>query len=729
MKTFNNYSKIYLYFFIAIVILIRILLWHSTIKNDYITICDTLFGKELSYTLKVCDMPVENASGISFEAKILSKSKLANNLQVQIKNGEKLNISYGDTITLRGVIEIPEDEMNPGNFDYRGYLKSQGICAVLKSDIILVKDIKESKLKSFYAIRSILSKQIFKYLPYEEASLVNALVTGSKNELPLNIENSFKHSGIYHIVAVSGLHLNMFVLFMSYFYTKIRAKKKKKQFIIVLATSASVIFMLMFTGYGISVKRAAIMAVMLALAQLLNREYSAKHSLFTAMAIILLAEPFAYMDVAFQLSFLSTLGIIIGANVIQKYNLDQTKTAFISNNLIITGFAWIFTFPITVNAFHAVSLVTLISNTIIIPFVPILLAFSYVFALVCVFSVPSITQIASLFTVVPAKAVIFLSELFSKIPGAYISVSTKGLFLLIGECALIYLLARTFVNKHKNAMCIIMSLIIIANSSFIVYNKKSSKCQIHFVNVGQGECAIIQTPGGKNVLIDCGSDSVNDVYNNNVLPYMNYECIKHFDLAFVSHYHNDHINGIIPMIEDGLIKTLILPDRIVANDEKKNAHDIIKSALQNKVKIVFLAEGDSFDADKVSEFKIINPPKTTKTDANNASGVIKFTCNDTKILFAADIAENSQYALLEKDIKADILKVPHHGGYSAMSDKFAKAVNSNYAVISCGVDNMYSHPSDKTIQAYSDAVILRTDINKTIKFIIYKDHIRYFTYE
>jgi len=729
MKTFSNYSKLYLYFFIAIMIFIRIHSWHNTLTNDYIVICDDICEKEQTYVLKVCDMPSETTSGISFEAKILSKSKLANKLKVQIKNGKNLNLSYGDAITLSGTLEIPENEMNPGNFNYRGYLKSQGICAVLKSDIIKVKNINESKLKAFYNVRSFVSKQFFKYLPYEEAGFLNALVTGSKNELPANIEDSFKRSGIYHIVAVSGLHLNMFVLFMSYLYSRIRVKKKKRQIIIIFATTASVIFMLMFTGYGVSVKRAAIMAVMLSLAQLINREYSAKHSLFTAMAIILLSEPFAYMDVAFQLSFLSTLGIIVGSNLIQKYNIDKRKAAFITNSFIITGFAWVFTFPVTVNAFHAVSLITPVSNMIILPCVPILLAFSYIFAVLCMFGVPIIAQFASLFAVVPAKAVILLSELFSKIPYSYIPVSIKGLFLFICEGILIYFLARAFIKKRKNAACIIMSLIIIANSSFMVYNKLSDKYQIHFVNVGQGECAIIQTPNGKNVLIDCGSDSVDDVYSNNVLPYMRYECIKSFDLAFISHYHNDHTSGIVPMIEDGLIKTLILPDRIVADDEKQNAHSIINSALQNKVKIVFLAEGDSFETDKNSEFRIINPPHTTKADANNASGVIKFSCYDTKILFAADIMEISQYALLEKDIKADILKVPHHGGYSAMSDKFAKEVNCRYAVISCGLDNIHSHPADKTLETYSDAKILRTDINKTIKFIIYKDYLRYFTYE
>ena len=220
-----------------------------------------------------------------------------------------------------------------------------------------------------------------------------------------------------------------------------------------------------------------------------------------------------------------------------------------------------------------------------------------------------------------------------------------------------------------------------------------------------------------------------NVYENNVLPYMNYENINKIDLAFVSHYHTDHSNGIVSMMKDKRIKTLILPDRMLSDDEKTLSDTLIKTALKNKVTVLFAAKGDSFETDKNSTLTILAPQKEICTDANNASMVIKFTCNKTDILFAGDISEISQYNLMTNyDIRSDIVKVPHHGGYSKMSEKFAKATGCDYAVISCGVDNKYSHPAKNTLNAYSDAKILRTDKSKTIKFIIHKDHVEHFAY-
>jgi len=728
MKTFSNYSKILLYILIGIIILIRILSWQSSIKNDYAIINNTNTEEANTFALKVCSVPKEKDYGVSFDAKIISESKLKNNLSVQLKHAENYDISYGDVLKLSGFLSLGNDAMNPGNFDYRYYLKSQGICGILKSDIARVNSIEKSSLNSFYAVRTRISQQFFEFLPYEEASLVNALITGSKDELTQNAEEAFKRAGVYHIVAVSGLHLNMFILFLSYLYYRIPFKKRKRQIIIIIGNLFAVVFMLMFTGFGVSVKRAAIMAVVLSIAPLVNREYSSIHSLFTAMILILLKEPFAYMDIGFQLSFLSTFGIIIAARIIQKYKIYEKRFSLIIQSLMLSGFAWIFTFMATVCAFHEISLITLISNMIILPLMPILLAFSYIFAILCAICTPGIIKIAAIFMVVPSKAVIFLSELLASIPAAYVPMSEKGALIFGTELFLILILVFSFMNKKKFVSCAVMSLIIFANSSFLVYNRFNQKYEIHFVNVGQGECSIIRTPGEKNILIDCGSESVNNVYENNVFPYMNYEGINKIDIAFVTHYHTDHANGIIPMIEDKRIKTLILPDRMISKDEKALSKEIIKTAMEYDVKVVFLAKGDSFKPDSGSECTIMNPPSQIRTDANDASTVIKFTCNNTKILFAGDIEEVSQYNLTENDIKADILKVPHHGGFSAMSEKFADAVDCDYAVISCGIRNLHSHPSEETLNAYSDAKILRTDKNKTIKFVIDKDKIKHYTY-
>ena len=206
------------------------------------------------------------------------------------------------------------------------------------------------------------------------------------------------------------------------------------------------------------------------------------------------------------------------------------------------------------------------------------------------------------------------------------------------------------------------------------------------------------------------------------------EGIYKIDLAFVTHFHSDHTNGIISMLEDRRIKTLMLPDRLASDDEKDVLNDLIQAAVKTNTHTIFLSKGDSINIDEQSEIKILNPSKYTRADANDSSLVIKFNCFDKSILFTGDIEEISQYAILKEGTKADILKVPHHGAFSTMSDKFAQALECDYAIISCGLNNSYSHPDERTLESYSSSAIFRTDINETIKFVIDENRIRHYLY-
>ena len=376
MKILRNYSKIIFYISVILLLSLRVFLWHISVVMDYNFISEFSEDDVHTFTLKVCSVPKVNDDTVSFDAKIISKTKIINKLHVNLKYAEKLNITYGDKLKLSGFLTISDKAMNPGNFDYRNHLKSQGVSAIFSSDITRIKNFENGFFKRFYTVRQNVSNKIFKHLPHEEESFVNALTTGVKSELSEDTERIFKHSGVYHIVAVSGLHLNMFILFLSYIYTILPFKKRKKRAIIILTNSLAIIFMIIFTGFGGSVKRAAIMSIILCIAPLLNREYSPIHALFISMIFILFGEPYSYLDISFQLSFMATLGIIFASEFIKRYKFSERKYSYVFESIIISSFSWIFTLPFTVNAFHGVSLITPISNMMILPFVPILLAFS-----------------------------------------------------------------------------------------------------------------------------------------------------------------------------------------------------------------------------------------------------------------------------------------------------------------------------------------------------------------
>lgn len=711
----KTHSITCVYIIFVSLILLRIYTWNKNFDKEALK-CENI--GECTVTCKIASIPTVKKSNVSFEANVIKGPDVTNKIYVRIKNGENLRLCYGDKITLTADNYPAKNEMNPGNFSYKYYLKSCGICMSLSSDVMRIRSVQSGKFHKLYNLRNRISENLFKYLPYNEASLANALVTGSKNELSEDLKSDFKKSGVYHIVAVSGLHLDIFILFMSYIYMQIKAKNHKKQYIILISNIAVAGFVYMFTGFGVSVARAALMTIILSISAITYRKYSSVHALFAAAAILFLHSPHTILNTSCQLSFLATFGILVSAFIITKYNINKMKYGKIAESLILTFGAWFFTLPVTVYVFGGVSMISFISNLVVLAAAPFALGFSYVFSALSIFMPDFICRIAACVTMIPLRFLINSADFFASIPGAYINVYPKTIFYVTVNLLFIPAFFLMLRKKYRLACSLVFVGIIAVDSAFIIHDTHSNVCMVSFMNVGQGDCTIIQTPTNKAVMIDCGSESENEVAESNILPYMYRSGIKKIDAAIITHYHNDHANGIITLMENNKIQKLYLPRCRPSEDEQKLANEILKTAVKRNISVEFIEHKNKIFLDEESEIDVLSPEKNLITDANNKSLVLMFKCFGEKILFTSDIEENTQYKLLSKNIKADILKIPHHGGKSLLSSNFAQKCMPEYCIISCGVNNSYNHPHSDTLDAYDCFKIYRTDENGMIEFEI-----------
>ena len=241
-----------------------------------------------------------------------------------------------------------------------------------------------------------------------------------------------------------------------------------------------------------------------------------------------------------------------------------------------------------------------------------------------------------------------------------------------------------------------------------------SEFSVHFIDVGQGDCSLIKC-GDKNILIDTGDS----VYSRNVIKYLKSQNVSKIDYMIISHPHADHIGGLEKIAKDIKIDTIYMLN-IDKNKIPKDVdyYNINKIISQNKFNIrnpVSEEKLKVYDAELT--FYI---PSYNSENLNNSSIVTKITYKDKKFLFTGDIEKASEKELLTKkyDLKADVLKVAHHGSNSSSTDEFLKAVNPEYCVISCGNDNSFTHPSDSTIKRLSEYSknIFRTDLLSDIVF-------------
>jgi competence protein ComEC len=236
----------------------------------------------------------------------------------------------------------------------------------------------------------------------------------------------------------------------------------------------------------------------------------------------------------------------------------------------------------------------------------------------------------------------------------------------------------------------------------------SSPLIIHFIDVGQGDSILIQSPDGKVGLIDGG------IEDSGVTQYLQNVGISHLDLVIATHPHEDHIGGLV-----GVLATFPV-DKVVTNGV---SHTTL--TYEHFLDAIALSQADyveAFRGDTISlgdlNFAVLSPIDNTDEDLNNGSLVLRLVYGKVSFLFTGDIQEAAEENILASglDVSATILKVAHHGSRTGSSMNFLNAVRPQVAIYSAGAGNDYGHPHPETIDRLKSvgASIYGTDINGTI---------------
>ncbi|MBP1542929.1 MAG: MBL fold metallo-hydrolase [Oscillospiraceae bacterium] len=260
-----------------------------------------------------------------------------------------------------------------------------------------------------------------------------------------------------------------------------------------------------------------------------------------------------------------------------------------------------------------------------------------------------------------------------------------------------------------------------------IVHVEQDEIAVHFLDVGQGDCALIKTPE-KNLLIDCGEESESGY----VIQYLRDFGVTRLDYVIATHPHSDHIGGmhrilssfdvgevIIPEVDDEQIPTTAFYEKMLDVIEKKN------------IGAFYAIQGQEFELCKGTVLKILGPLGHGYEDLNDYSVVAKVESGNYSFLFTGDMEKISEHELLDVwiDVRADVLKVAHHGSSSSSTTAFLKRVGPQYAVISVGEDNSYGHPADDVLERLKlvDADVLTTTEYGDIVFITDGNELRYTT--
>lgn len=239
--------------------------------------------------------------------------------------------------------------------------------------------------------------------------------------------------------------------------------------------------------------------------------------------------------------------------------------------------------------------------------------------------------------------------------------------------------------------------------------------KISCINVGEGDSILIQY-NSKNFLIDGGPLDGSD----NLLKYIRSEGIDNFSCIFITHPHEDHIGGLPRILSKYKVNNIFSSGSSSDSPAYVKLIDLIK---QNNIKCEVLKNGDKIIIDKNFFFQVLSSENSNKDNLNNDSLVLKLTFENNTFLFMGDAEKEIEDNLLESKInlKSDVIKIAHHGSSTSTSNEFLDAVSPKIALISCGLNNSFNHPSKIITNEFKNRNILffRTDIDGTIE--LYSD--------
>lgn len=661
--------------------------------------------------------------------------------RVKLSGNINSYIQYGDQILVRVKLKKPKGFHNPGGYDLEDALARDKVYTVgwIKDEDITVLGFKGYPFfRKIYDAREDIRKAIESSLGEESSYILQSMVIGEERGLSDEIRDAFMDSGTTHILSISGSHLGL-LAFLIYNIIRLSILWLPSNLLLrlTLYTSPSkiaafltmppVILYTIIAGGQVATIRSLIMILVYLFAILIEREDRLLNSLAFAAIIILLLNPQDLFDISFQLSYGSILsiGYVLDwwkgrekspIEIEEKGIIPKAKKRLVQYFLVAAA-ATLGTAPLVAYYFNQFSWVGLFSNIIIIPLagaviVPLGLFSGFLTALSGSITLP-------LSSLIDKSVVIFywIVKAFSKIPYAAIHLpSPPGLFI-----GFYYLFLYTILEwKRNKGMRIIgagASLLIIILTIFFLLNKPGGM-KVSFIDVGQGDSSLIELPDGKRMLIDGGKgpDKGFNAGRRVLAPYLWDKNIKRIDYLVLSHPHPDHMDGL-----GYIIKNFRINEIWVNGDESTEGYQEFRRLTEEKeIPVSVVKRGDAvFEGDYniyiLHPYPEFNPtsPRGEFSNQNNKSIVLKLLYKNRSFLFAGDIEKEAEENLIHlgKWLKADVIKVPHHGGKTSSTEEFLSIARPDIAVVSSGRDNIFHHPNPDVLERYEGmgTKVYRTD--------------------
>lgn len=625
-------------------------------------------------------------------------------------------LENGSRVSFTGTIYHPSRQQNPHGFDFDLYLKQHGIAAGVYGREALTVTTPASAFAGSpaYRLRSKLTKMLYEVMG-KNAALASVMLLGASDQLPEEARADFRVTGTAHILSISGLHV-AYIAAMVIWFLKLLRLSPKVRFFVLAAFLAAYSYLV---GLSPPVIRSSMMLLFYMGAKLNGQAHDPLTSISAAFLVLLILNPLDLLSPGFQLSFGAVTGMLMigeplvkgqnrlfpekrpkGRGMLRQYLHKQWQSVKTMPALGLAAQIGVM-FPLAA-WYNELSIFGIFVNLLVIPYTALLML-AYLLALACS-PLGGIGRIAGAAASFMTDALLFAVSLAAKIPGMAVKVPSPAWPVILGGAAFLLLLSPYVLFRGKRRIAMLaLALLFMFGGSCVLENKDVRYTQL---SVGDADAAILED-GGFTAVIDTGETGAE------VIDYLRGEG-RGIDALFLSHLHMDHAGGIEALLKEGItIRKVYVSDGAegaAADSEGLQKLSLLRDA---GIPVQELHMGDVVQSARAS-FTVLWPKQGSirpGQDANQTSLVMLLKMEEASILTTGDITdEYEDYSA----VRADVLKVAHHGSAGSSSLEYIKAVSPQLALISAS--GTYKHPAPEALDRLNGQQIplYRTDENGAV---------------
>lgn len=615
------------------------------------------------------------------------------------------SLPLSGSVTLFGTLEKLHSLRNPGGFDAENYNRVQELGGRLARAKLLSEQGEAFWWQRFALWNLRLSQRIEKAAGAKYGALLSGMVLGGSCRLDEETRELFTTNGLAHLLSVSGTHIVLLTGVLLALLRPVPLPYRKLIIVLLLACYAAL------CGLRPPVLRALAMSSVL----LLGGSGAERGRLLVLTALALLCyQPLWLTDIGFQLSFAAAAGLLwlLGAcqRLVPKFLPDCVGEA-----LAVTFSAQLAVLPLELYYFHQCSLISFISNLVLVPILELAAQLALSGALLPVLG-DYLLKISAWLT----AQVLTQAEFFASLP-----YSTMVIGELPSYCAVLYYAALAvwadfdclhFLRSGERRAVLGLCIFVLGGTLF--YKQTHSlPLACYFLDVGQGDCAVIVTPSRHITVIDTGGLKNISTASRVIAPFLRTLGKRKIDILLLSHYDFDHVGAAADLLRQVRVKKLILPHEALTAESANVQREILLQAQKSGTQVCTAVQGSQLALDEGVTLALVDVP-TEFVSGNEASTLAALVSERGSVLFTGDMGEARERSVSLSQ-HYDVLKAGHHGSRYSSSAEFLAQVAPKLTVLSCGAGNRYGHPHEETMERLCEAgsEALRTDELGCVKVV------------